>query len=263
MSRQPRLKSSTGLYHVTARGNAHQLIFEDDTDRQALLLRLNDSFSRSDISVIAWCFMSNHFHLVLEDPMDSVSLSMKRALSSYVLHFNQRHQRSGHLFQDRFYSVPVEEDGQFLAAIDYVHLNPARSNGGPVLGYRWSSLNAYLFGHDEFAICDMKRARELVALSGDPDAYLTRLNEALDCDSSAYGIREKLSDEDALRLLRRLVGPLDVADVKTVDKSRRNEILTRARTAGVTVTQLARCCGLGEATVKRATTGWRQSSAAA
>ena len=92
MSRQPRQKSSTGLYHVTARGNAHQLIFEDDDDRMALLLRLKNSFRQSDISVLSWCFMSNHLHLVLEDPKDAMSPSMKRALSSYVLNFNTRHQ---------------------------------------------------------------------------------------------------------------------------------------------------------------------------
>lgn len=260
MSRQPRQKSSTGLYHVTARGNAHQLIFEDDDDRMALLLRLKNSFRQSDISVLSWCFMSNHFHLVLEDPKDAMSPSMKRALSSYVLNFNTRHQRVGHLFQDRFYSTPVLDDSHFLTAIDYVHLNPARAYGGSILGYRWSSLNAFVLGHDEFAFCDMCRVQELSSLCVDQRAYLSHLYDVLKLDSITYGMREKLSDEDALRLVRHLAAPFDACDIKALDKNQRSAIMIRARKAGVTVGQLVRCCGLGEATVKRATAGWRDAS---
>ena len=258
MSRQPRQKSSTGLYHVTARGNAHQLIFEDDNDRMALLKHFKISFRLSDISVLSWCFMSNHLHLVLDDPTDAMSPSMKRALSSYVLYFNTRHQRVGHLFQDRFYSTPILGDSQFLTAIDYVHLNPARASGGHVLGHRWSSLNAFLLDHDEFDFCDMNRAQELAALSCDMTGYLSHLNNVLKHDSLVYGMREKVSDEDALKLLRYLAAPFEVCDIKALKKPQRNEILLRARMAGVTVHQLVRCCGLGEATVKRATSGWRQ-----
>ena len=225
MSRQPRQKSSTGLYHVTARGNAHQLIFEDDNDRMALLERLKISFRLSDIS---------------------------------VQYFNTRHQRVGHLFQDRFYSTPILGDSQFLTAIDYVHLNPARASGGPVLGHRWSSLNAFVLDHDEFDFCDMNRAQELAALSCDMTVYLSHLNNVLRHDSLVYGMREKVSDEDALKLLRYLAAPFEVCDIKALKKPQRNEIMLRARMAGMTVHQLARCCGLGEATVKRATSGWRQ-----
>ena len=83
--------------------------------------------------------MSNHFHLVLEDPMDAMSPSMKRALSSYVLNFNTRHQRVGHLFQGRYKARRVDSAVYGVHISRYIHLNGLNMPGS-FERYQYSSM---------------------------------------------------------------------------------------------------------------------------
>lgn len=127
MPRGPRLDAPDALHHVIARGIERCVIFEHDGDRQEFLERLARSVEPTRTGLLAWCLMPNHFHLLLRTGRTPLSTVMRRVLAGYAVVFNRRHRRSGHLFQNRFKSILVEEDPYLLELVRYIHLNPVRA----------------------------------------------------------------------------------------------------------------------------------------
>lgn len=142
MPRTGRVVSLTGYNHIIARGNGGICIFEDDEDRYRMLTLFEDKLVGNGIVVTAWCLMSNHFHLMVDDPNGRISSCMSGILTSYVKYFNHKTDRVGHLFQDRFKNIPVENDIQAIALADYIHMNPVKRVfrlsiiiAGPAIGH--------------------------------------------------------------------------------------------------------------------------------
>jgi len=127
MPRGPRLDIPGALHHVMVRGIDRQNIFLSDADRNDLLCRLGEGVLRSGLRVYAWALMSNHFHVLLRSGSEGLSTTMRRLLTGYAVRFNRRHRRWGHLFQNRYKSILVEEDSYLLELVRYVHLNPLRA----------------------------------------------------------------------------------------------------------------------------------------
>lgn len=126
MPRGPRLDIPGALHHVMVRGIDRQNIFLSDADRNDLLYRLGEGVLRSGLRVYAWALMSNHFHVLLRSGSEGLSAAMRRLLTGYAVRFNRRHRRWGHLFQNRYKSILVEEDSYLLELVRYIHLNPLR-----------------------------------------------------------------------------------------------------------------------------------------
>jgi putative transposase len=126
MPREPRHQAVGGIYHITARGNRRQLIFEDDRDRIQFL----DLFARIS-RALSWichgyCLMANHYHVVVETPEPNLSSGMHRLNSGYAHWFNWRHGVDGHLFQGRFHAVFIESNWHLIELSRYLALNPVR-----------------------------------------------------------------------------------------------------------------------------------------
>ena len=107
--------------------------------------------------LLAYCLMENHVHLVcVPEEEDSLAVCLRRTHGRYAQYFNARRQRSGHLWQSRFYSCPMDEM-HLWAAIRYVELNPVRA--GMVERaerYGYSSAAAHVSGRDEGKLLDME-----------------------------------------------------------------------------------------------------------
>lgn len=115
------------IQHVIARGNEKKEIFLDDEDRRRFLDRLRDVLMETETLCYAWCLMPNHFHLLLHPVRFKLSVPMKRLLTGYAVTFNLIHQRSGHLFQNRYRSIICNKDEYLLELVRYIHLNPVRA----------------------------------------------------------------------------------------------------------------------------------------
>jgi putative transposase len=89
-----------------------------------LLDVLASGLERFDGCALAWCFMGNHYHFVLQTRQPNLSLLMRHINGVYTQRFNQRHRKVGHLFQGRFKAVLVDRDGYLLEVCRYVELNP-------------------------------------------------------------------------------------------------------------------------------------------
>lgn len=127
MPRKPRLDAPGALHHVIGRGLDRTKIFRNNVDRDDFLVRLADLCQEGFLIVYAWALMSNHFHLLLRTGKESLSSSMRRLLTGYVVNFNRRHKRYGHLFQNRYKSIICEDDPYLLELTRYIHLNPIRA----------------------------------------------------------------------------------------------------------------------------------------
>ena len=143
MARPLRIEFSGAVYHVTARGNARQDIFLDDTDRSEFLALLHRACDRHDWICHGYCLMSNHYHLLLQTQTSSLSQGMKFINGTYTQSFNRRHKRVGHVFQGRFKSILVERDSYLLELARYLVLNPVRAQMvRAAKDWPWSSYRA-------------------------------------------------------------------------------------------------------------------------
>lgn len=127
MPRQSRIDAPGALHHIICRGIDRQRIFEDDADRENFIKRLGVILMETKTVCYAWALIPNHFHILVRTGDAPLSTVMRRLLTGYALSFNHRHQRSGHLFQNRYKSILCQEDRYLLELVRYIHLNPLRA----------------------------------------------------------------------------------------------------------------------------------------
>ncbi len=127
MPRGPRLDAPGVLHHVMARGIERRAIFRDDTDRADFVRRLAALAQAGGITVYAWALLPNHCHLLVRTGTRPLAGTMRVLLTGYAGAFNRRHKRVGHLFQNRYKSIVVEEEPYLLELVRYLHLNPLRA----------------------------------------------------------------------------------------------------------------------------------------
>ena len=127
MSRPLRLLAAGALYHVVARGDARQAIYNDDADRRRFLGILETVVERYSIECHAYCLMPNHYHGVIRTLEPNLSSAMHYLNSVYAQWWNRRHRRVGHVFQGRYKAQLIQADRYFLEACRYVVLNPVRA----------------------------------------------------------------------------------------------------------------------------------------
>jgi REP-associated tyrosine transposase len=145
MSRPLRLEYPGALFHITARGIDGRETYLDDVDRVRFLELLRSAVERFRWTLTAYVLMSNHFHLLIELTETTLSTGMKWLNQTYAQAFNQRHDRAGHLFQQRFRAPLIEKETYFLEVARYVVLNPVRAR--IVVRpeeYKWSSYLAMM-----------------------------------------------------------------------------------------------------------------------
>ena len=136
MPRIGRIHSGTGIYHVMLRGINRQDVFEDAEDYwtfirilSAVQSRLSDDLSTRVCTchIYAYCLMPNHIHLLLCEKEWKLGEVMKSVAASYVLYYNKKYGRIGHLFQDRYKSEPCNDSGYFITLFRYIHQNPVKA----------------------------------------------------------------------------------------------------------------------------------------
>ena len=155
MARPLRIEFPGAYYHVMNRGNHRDDIFITDSDRNIFLAGLADSCETFSVNLIAYVLMPNHFHLLLQTPLENLSEFMRHFSVTYTVRFNRRHNRTGHVFQGRFKSLLVQEDEYLLPLSRYIHLNPIRTSrfkssdfkksSEYLAEYPWSSLPGYCY----------------------------------------------------------------------------------------------------------------------
>lgn len=147
MARPLRIEYPGAVYHITARGNAREDIFLEESDRYRFLDTLSRVVVRYNWLCHAYCLLDNHYHLLIETPDPNLSLGMRQLNGIYTQSFNRDHRRVGHVFQGRFKSILVEKETYLLELCRYVVLNPVRAGLVTEPGaWPWSSYRATALG---------------------------------------------------------------------------------------------------------------------
>jgi putative transposase len=250
MPRGPRVKSISGIYHIMLRGANRQEIFHDDMDCMRFLEIIEKYKMVSGMKVYAWCLMNNHVHLLLKEGIEDLSITMKRIGVSYVTYYNLKYNTTGHLFQDRFRSENVESNVILFRVIRYIHQNPVKA--GIVKRtdeWRWSSCTGY-YGKNphprnlvdiDFILkklsTDITNAKQLFQEFNERKSNDQYLEDTVG--------EKRLSDDEARLEIKELLGAIEIAQVKSLPRIKRNEVLRRVRyTNGLSLRQAARILGV-------------------
>ena len=127
MGHPVRIEEPGRTYHVTARGNGGQVVYVHDADRVDFLRLLERTSERYAWRCLAYCLMTNHYHLAVEIPRGGLSRGMQALNGGYARLANRRHGRRDHLFKNRFFAAPVVSEGHLLDVLRYIVLNPVRA----------------------------------------------------------------------------------------------------------------------------------------
>jgi REP-associated tyrosine transposase len=191
MARLPRLHVPGAMYHVTARGNHRQDIFFKHGDRRLLDEIMSDALAKTGARVHAYCWMTNHVHLLVQVADRPLGELMQRVGTRFARAIQRDLHTTGHLFENRYHALLVDVDSYFLELLRYIHLNPVRARiVSAAHQYRWSSHRVYLnktqqaWVHTDFALglfsTDTDRARLLyqafVGTRVDSDSPLSRVH---------------------------------------------------------------------------------------
>jgi REP element-mobilizing transposase RayT len=199
MPRAARKKSSTGIYHVMLRGINRQLIFADEEDYGKYMQTLADVKVNSGYSLYSYCLMGNHIHLLIEEGKEKLEQIFKRIGSRYVYWYNWKYNRSGHLFQDRYKSEPVENDAYLLSVLRYIHQNPKKAGiCSSIETYKWSSHKEYI---NKTGIVDYGYVLSIIG----EENYTSLMNEESD-ENYLEERSKRLRDEELIREIEKKFG---------------------------------------------------------
>lgn len=128
MSRAARSTYEPGsMLHIISRGVEQRTTFPGDDDRMVFLKMMHDSFRERGVSLLAYCLMGNHFHLLVAVSEIRIGVPMHLLLTRYAQYFNRKYARVGHLFQDRFMAKICGNSAYLFNLVAYIHLNPVRA----------------------------------------------------------------------------------------------------------------------------------------
>ena len=255
-------RTVTGYYYVCARGTGKRLIFESDEDRWEFLELMRDCCRDAQVTIVAWCLMGNHVHLVLADYEDRMSAAMHRLLLTYARRFNKRTGRTGHLFQNRFDRRSLDTDRHLTAAIRYVHANPQEAGIALIERYPWSSFAEYLraFGDDTtMGFSDPSAALELFGSAEGFIAYSLATPDG--ADPVIHDMDETVWERHAFadKMAKGLGVPLD--RLKAAPPAQRDGIVFALHEAGYTVREIERYTGISKSTASRIVRAFAQGGA--
>lgn len=166
------LFSTEEYYHLYNRGVEKRDIFLDNADYHRFLTILGKfNYQEEDadcflVSVVCYCLMPNHFHLIVQQKVDKgISKFIQRVSTGYTMYFNKRYERSGVLFQSKFKAKHIENDQYLLHLARYIHLNPldllmAKDENDLFVqlgNYQWSSFPSYT-GQKNHSIVDLDKS---------------------------------------------------------------------------------------------------------
>ena len=282
MSRPLRIEFPGAVYHVTSRGDRREAIYHDDVDRVAQLAVISQAMDRFGATVLAYCLMGNHYHLVLHTREANLSRLMRHVNGVYTQHVNRRHGLAGHVFQGRFKAILVDRDAYLLTLCRYVERNPVAAKiVAAAADWPWSSyrahacqapvpdwldsdgLHGYLLGKPVANAQDRRRAAqryaELVAKVQDTDASFWQQglrgqvflgDEAFVEAMQAKAAPQRKIDREIPKAQRIRLGGWPEC-LKHCGGNRDNALHLAYREGGMTMTELARQLRLSVSQVSR------------
>ncbi len=255
MGRQARRYGQTGIYHLMVRGINRTEIFGDDKDRLQYINTLASIKNEESVSLLGYCLMPNHVHLLGKDNNNTISKFMHRLNIRYSRHFNARYERVGHLFQNRFKSEAIDDDAYLMTVLRYIHLNPVKAGiSAQPDYYRWSSCRVYYGSKDVMpGLTDTEFILSLYSDHLETAREAIRQATMMDSCETCQEYEEKLTDTQAFAAIKKVLHNRDVHTLTSLPRGERNAALQQIKSIrGLSIRQIARLTGVTFNIVKRA-----------
>ncbi|MBQ6343258.1 MAG: transposase [Anaerolineaceae bacterium] len=244
MARTARKLSELGYYHLIVRGIGKQILFEEHSDYLHYLSLLKRFCKETGVTICAFCLMENHVHLLAYDPEQKIPLLMKKMGVSYSAYFNKKYERTGHLFQDRYLSEPIESEAYLLTVFRYILNNPQKAGICAADAYEWSSYK--LYGSNS-SFVDTSAFVELIGDKAAYAAYIAAKNEDICMDVH----QPKIGDKNAKTLLGDLLDVESGTELQSVDRDKRDKAIKLLLENGMTIRQIERLTGISRGIIQR------------
>lgn len=248
MPRHARKMSSTGVYHVMLRGINKQQIMEDEEDNRKFLDVLMTCKELSEYKLYAYCLMGNHLHLLIKVEKEPLELIFKRICGRYVIWFNTKYSRVGHLFQDRFRSESIEKEGKFLRTLRYIHQNPVIAGlAVDANRYPYSSYHYYTNRKNDTLI-DVDFVLSIMSINQFIEFHKDS-DEDIKLDVSEQKFR--LTDTQAKDVIFKISGCQNVSEFQQLDLKDRNDCILAFKKHSLSIRQISRLTGVSKGIVER------------
>lgn len=238
MARTARERSQTGIYHIMLRGIDKRNIFINDSDYEKFIEYIKKAKEKTEFTAYGYCLMTNHVHMLIKTESEEIGNIVRRITVGYAQYHNIKNGRTGHLFQNRFKSEPVNTDDYFLIVLRYIHQNPIKAGMVErIEDYKWSSYSSYInkniLINSTFALGYFK----------DIQGFIKYMTEESEDKCLEYNPRKRYTDEELEETISLLV---DVSILDTLDiETRDNMIKSIKESTGVSNRQLSRVLKIG------------------
>jgi len=252
MPRNPRLKSISGYYHIMQRGVGRQILFEDDNDRSNYLNLLKNYSKKYEVSIIAYCIMDNHVHIVAKSEALENNSKMISCISiCYAQYYNEKYSHVGHVFQGRYKSQIIESEYYLLRCVLYVHNNPKAAGYCEQFDYIWSSFKEY---DNRIEIDGFVDTACFVELIGGLDAFKEQSKNYSCCrqDEKMFeDLPARVTMDDAEKIVKTDLGLENGLMVKSLNKDERNRSIIKLLDGGVSIRKIERLTGVSRGVIQR------------
>ena len=247
MPRIPRIISESGYMHLMFKGVNGQIIFEERNDYIYFLNLLKRAGIEQNVKICAYCLMENHVHLLIYDRDKNTPEFMKRLCQTYALFFNKKYQRTGHLYQNRYTSKPIESESYLLKVFHYILNNPREAGICSAADYPWSSYGKYGLPN---SFVDTLVLRELIGGQKEYEAFIAA--DYSDGEESDEIISRKKDDEWAKEIIQKYLHVKSGTVLQTFSLEARNEALRLLKEKGLSIRQIERLTGINRNAIHRA-----------
>ncbi len=249
MPRGKRIKSASGIYHIMLRGINRQILFTDGEDYRKFLDTVAQYKEECGFEIYAWCLMSNHVHLLLRENSVPLEQIFRKIGARYVYWYNSKHERTGHLFQDRFKSEVITGSAYFLNVVRYIHMNPvkagicSRPEEYPYCSYKDYFRGANLI--DAFFLLGIMTEEGFCELHKKPSDDRAEHLEVCEDDP------RRITDEAAVSVLADISGCHDPSAFQLLPSETQQSLTRRLLDRGVSIRQASRITGLSIWSVRK------------
>ncbi|HQD91321.1 MAG TPA: transposase [Syntrophomonadaceae bacterium] len=248
MARQARIRSKTGVYHIMLRGINKNYICESIAEKEAFMERLFKAKEAANFKLYGYCLMDNHMHLLIGES-EEIGISIKRITVAYAHWYNSEFARTGHLFENRFLSEPIESDGYLLNVLRYIHQNPVKAKiVERATEYLWSSYHQYLSAYqDQHTQINAELVKSYFPNGKEFEDFMNTPNDDHYLDDNST---TKYPD----RVLREIIQKqIDIQKLKQLPTKERNKLINDwYERTGASIRQLSRVLDLGKTVIEKA-----------
>ena len=251
MPRQSREYSESQIYHVILRGIDKQIIFYDDKDRYVFLNQILITLEKYKYEIYAYCLMSNHIHLVLRIKDEFLSKAIQSLEIRYSKYFNEKYERSGHFFENRFKSKVVNDEKYFLDVCRYVHRNPEKAKISSTESYKWSSYHEYI--HREKIINKEVLLNYYENQIEQFTRYTLDVNRIKDDENYAeFEILDKIDDKELIGIILRILEFDSIEEISKLNITLQKELINKIKNIkGTNINQISRVTKVSRGIIKR------------